>query len=347
MSYTFISTEMGTPSGNAAETCALLHLMCFADERDDIEQFAIDCFNDVTGMDNSCFNLYDLQSKAGKDANPAKIGEELATLFENFVSDFSQFFHSYTLFVGGVSASVLEDTGLTEFGFHSMKPRAQKSVREKLIATCKKRHRGTIAERVTDENVDDFLSGVRFVTAKADPVEYIRALANNTSALLPSERVLRKTFTEIRDMQSKLKNREGIAGKRIEHPYEVMDFGRVLKVRPIRLLILERLLGCDFNKDDVPLEFNDYLQTLPIEEDLDDVAEDCQNAMFKQYFNKNDREAFWTLLNEIVTVLESDHSAGIKDVYNRLDPAAIKACWQMDRRAHLYFIATIKDGLHK
>lgn len=347
MSYTFISTERGTAPGNAAETCALLHFMCFADERDDIEQFAIDCFNDVTGMDNSCSNLYDLQSKAGKNANPARIGEELATLFENYISDFSQFFLSYTLFVGGVSASVLEDANLMEFGFHNMKPRAQKSVRDKLIETCRNRHRGTFAEKVTDENIDDFLSKVRFVTAKADPIEYIRALANNTSALLPSERVLRKTFTEIRDMQSKLKNREGITGKRIEHPYEVMDYGRVLKVRPIRLLIIERLLNRDFYKDDVPEEFNDYLQTLPVEEDLGDVTEDCRNAMFKQYFNKNDREAFWTLLNEIVTVLESDCRAGIKDVYDRLDPATVKACWQMDRRAHLYFIATIKDGLRK
>ena len=51
MSYTFISTERATPSGNAAETCALLHLMCYSNERDEIELFAIDCFNDVTVMD--------------------------------------------------------------------------------------------------------------------------------------------------------------------------------------------------------------------------------------------------------------------------------------------------------
>ena len=66
MAYAFPSMEKGTPSGNAAETCAILHLMCYSKERDDIESFAIDCFNDVTGMDGSCFSLYDAQSKAGK-----------------------------------------------------------------------------------------------------------------------------------------------------------------------------------------------------------------------------------------------------------------------------------------
>ena len=50
MGYKFLSVERNTRSGNNAETCALLHLMCYADERDEIEQFAIDCFNDVTGM---------------------------------------------------------------------------------------------------------------------------------------------------------------------------------------------------------------------------------------------------------------------------------------------------------
>lgn len=44
----------------------MLHLMCYSDERDEIEHFAIDCFNDVTGMDGSCLSLYDVQSKAGK-----------------------------------------------------------------------------------------------------------------------------------------------------------------------------------------------------------------------------------------------------------------------------------------
>ena len=128
MSYTFVSTEKGTPQGNAAETCALLHLMCYSNDSDAIEQFAIDCFNDVTGMDASCFALHDVQSKAGKSITPAKLGEDLVTLFENSVSEFSQHFVSLTLFVGGISPSVLSNPDLTEFKFEDMKPRAQASI---------------------------------------------------------------------------------------------------------------------------------------------------------------------------------------------------------------------------
>lgn len=109
MSYKFISIERGTPAGNDAETRALLHLLCFSSEHDSIEQFAIDCFNDVTGMDKPCMVLHDVQSKAGKNITPSKLGEYLVTLFENDVSEFKHYFRSLTLFIGGISPSVLHD----------------------------------------------------------------------------------------------------------------------------------------------------------------------------------------------------------------------------------------------
>lgn len=59
MEYVFTATETGTPSGNEAETKALLHMLDATE--DGIELFAVDCFNDVTGMDNPCFVLHDAQ----------------------------------------------------------------------------------------------------------------------------------------------------------------------------------------------------------------------------------------------------------------------------------------------
>lgn len=50
MEYVFTATETGTPSGNEAEAKALLHMLDATE--DGIELFAVDCFNDVTGMDN-------------------------------------------------------------------------------------------------------------------------------------------------------------------------------------------------------------------------------------------------------------------------------------------------------
>ena len=347
MGYTFISTEQGTASGNTAETCALLHLMCFSNERDEIELFAIDCFNDVTGMDGSCFTLHDVQSKAGKNTNPAKLGEELATLFENSVSDFSQFFVTLTLFVGGVSPSVLQDSSLAEFSFHDMKPAAQKSVRSKLVETCSNRHKKAFADKLTDENIDDFLCRVRFVTAKANPTEYILSIARTTSALFHDERKLMRIFTEIRDKQSALKNRPGIAGESIDRPDQVMDYGRFLRVREIKLLVIERLLNREFYRDDVPDDFKEYMKTLPVEEVEKEIVEDCTNELFTQYFDKNDRNAFWTLFDEIVTILEADLNADIRDVYAKIGINTLRGCGHMTKRSHLYFIAIIKDGLHR
>ncbi len=345
MAYAFPSMEKGTPAGNAAETCAMLHLMCYSEERDVIEHFAIDCFNDVTGMDGSCLSLYDVQSKAGNNINPAKIGEDLATLFENAVSEFSQYFVTFTLFVGGVSSSVLETPELTEFGYHDMKPKAQESVRAHLISEVKEGHKGRFATYVTDENIDNFLCKVRFVVSKAEPAEYIRVLAHTSSALMPGDRELMNIFTQIRDKQSALKNRGAIVGESINRPDEVTNYGRIIKWREIKLLIIERLLDRRFYKDKAPAEFMEYLETLPPEEDIKDVAEDCRNEMLMQYFDKSDSDAFWRLFDEIVTVVEAGPDASIIDVYRSIDVKTLKACRHMEPRSKLYFIATIKDGL--
>lgn len=91
--------------------------MCFAPERDEIDLFAIDCFNDVTGMDNSCITLHDVQSKGETKITPAKLGEYLATLFENRASDFSKYFDTLTLFVGAYRQPRLRIRRLRNFDF--------------------------------------------------------------------------------------------------------------------------------------------------------------------------------------------------------------------------------------
>lgn len=345
MGYQFISTEKGTPNGNRAETCALLHLMCFAPERNQIDQFAIDCFNDVTGMDNPCISLHDVQSKAGTNITPGKLGEYLATLFENCVSEFSQYFVTLTLFVGGVSSATLQDPTLTEFGFHHLQPKAQASVREHLEQACRKRHNGIPDELINGDNIDDFLSRVRFVIAKEDETEYIRALAHNSSAILPDRRTLLNIFGQIRDQQSSLKNRKGIAGKIIDRPDAVMDYGRILSAHQIRLLVIQRLLNMDFLTDDSPDSFRSYLNSLPPEMRPEDVEEDCRNELKLQYFDKNNKDAFWRLLDKVVTVLQDEPDADIKEVYRRIDNDTLASCTHLTRPSHLYFIATIKDGL--
>ena len=63
------------------ETKALLYLLCEDGANGNIIGFAIDFFNDVTGMDRNALRLYDIQSK-GTDSGPSALGQELVTLVD-------------------------------------------------------------------------------------------------------------------------------------------------------------------------------------------------------------------------------------------------------------------------
>ena len=122
-----------------------------------------------------------------------------------------------------------------------------------------------------------------------------------------------------------------------------MDYGRILKRRVIELLVIERLLNRDFLKDDTPDSFRSYLQSFPPDVNDEELVEDCRNSLYLQYFDKNDRDAFWHLLDEIVAALD----ASIEMIHECIDIESLKSCVHLDKRAHLYFIATVKDGLFR
>ena len=69
MGYTIRSSEKTSSSASEMETKALLHLLCEDRANGNIIGFAIDFFNDVTGMDRNALRLYDIQSK-GTDSGP-------------------------------------------------------------------------------------------------------------------------------------------------------------------------------------------------------------------------------------------------------------------------------------
>ena len=57
MIYVIRSSEQNASRGNDMETRALLHLLNFRNKHGDIEGFAIDFFNDVTGVDSMALHL--------------------------------------------------------------------------------------------------------------------------------------------------------------------------------------------------------------------------------------------------------------------------------------------------
>ena len=60
MPYTVQSSEKLRKSGSEAETKALLYLMNFREDSDEIYYFVVDFFNDLTGMDRLGKRLWDL-----------------------------------------------------------------------------------------------------------------------------------------------------------------------------------------------------------------------------------------------------------------------------------------------
>lgn len=345
MPYVFDTSERTTSSGNVAETKALLHLLCFDDDRDEIDAFAIDCFNDVTGMNSLSTALFDVQSKATSKTSPQGIGKDLVTLYKNYLSEFAPYFRSYTLFLGGVSSTVLQDASLSCFGFDDMQPKAQVKVRDALLTACSEK---TYIDdsSVTDESIDRFLGIVKFTQSMPADTDYIRPLIRTSAAVMPDDRVLQRIFNEIRDSQSHFKNRPSVSNKAITVPSQVWDYSRVLRRRQIELLVIERVINRNPMKDPVPESFNSYLQN-QVPEDEEEVVEDCRNAITLQYFDKNNKEPFWRLLDAVVTELDNDPDANIEDVYNRIDSAVCDDCEHLNRPALLYFIANIKDGVKR
>lgn len=353
--YRFYSSEPTTAAGNEYETKALLHLLCFSEDSGDIDLFAVDCFNDVTGMNSSCITLHDVQSKSGKAITPSELGKDLVTLLENRMSSFSPYFATYTLFVGGVSPKSLQDKTLEEFEFHHLTPKAQESIRKHLkeeygrrLDHRKKRYSSDdFSDSELGEDVlDEFLSQVRFVVGKKDTADYIRPLIRTATKLLPNVNELRHIFTQIRDMQSKLKNRSPIVGDSIQHPRDVMSFNRILYRRKIELLVIERLLDRDFLGHDTPKSFEPYLNGFAPDEDLDELVEDCRNAISLFFFDKNGRDTFWKLFDEIVYALDNNPEADITAISRAIDEEVISNCPKyLDGRSLLYFIAIMKDGI--
>ena len=54
-------------------------------------------------------------------------------------------------------------------------------------------------------------------------------------------------------------------------------------------------------------------------EDEDAILESCQQHINLQFFDKNSKEAFWELLDNVVSELTNDHDADINTIFDRLD----------------------------
>lgn len=345
MIYIIRSSEQNAARGNDMETRALLHLLNFRNKHGDIEGFAIDFFNDVTGVDSMALHLYDIQSKASK-SGASDIGQELVTLFKNYVSEFRDFFVEEILFLGGVRKSIFEDEELSEFKYADLTPEAQETIKHALKDECTKK--GYINDDdITDANLDGFLGEVFFVVSKDTIEEYIIPLVRSSKSIIPTPKDLQAIFNEIRKAQVGIKTRTKVEGIEIEHPYEAYNYSRVLKKSDIELLVINRLINKNPLEAGIPTCFVPIYSKLAASapEDAEDKIEECQNALARQMFASSEATSFWALLNEVVIRIDSDPSADVESIFQSLDPTILRACKFLDVLSAQYFISIVKDGL--
>lgn len=342
MGYTIRSSEKTSSSASEMETKALLHLLCEDDNKGDIVGFAIDFFNDVTGMDRNAFRLYDIQSK-GTDSGPSALGQELVTLYKNYSSEFKGFFVAQILFVRSVTKPVLGDQMLSEFRYCDMTETAQKKLRSSFMQACEDK---TYIDDglLDDETVDSFLNQVVFVVAKPDKEDYIRPLIKTNNALGATDRDLRAIFAEIRKKQLGIKTSSKVEGLELARPSEAFSSGRFLRRSDIELLVISRLLNRNPLKAGVPRPFEPIYNGF--EEDYaEEMLEGCQNDLAKQMFATTEAPAFWTLLSDIVTAIKNNPDKDVEEIYQDISPSTLNGCKQMDALSHQYFISIVKEGL--
>lgn len=343
MSYTVRSSEKLRKSGAEAETKALLYLMNFRSDSDQIYYYVIDFFNDLTGMDRFSSTLWDLQSKANINNYPKSLGRELVTLFKNYISRI--YFNKYILFVGGVNDNFRIDSTQNTFGIENVTVNSISSLKSGLIDEAKKRE---YIEKsyITDDNVDDFLRKVLFVVDDKQPREYVKAIIKNHPTIIPEDRILDAIFNEIRDIQASKKNISNVEGITIQTVDEALNYYRHLTTNEIRMLTLQRIINRDPVGCGVPLSFLPIFVSCPPERQKD-LIEDCQGTLCRALFNKNASESFWSIFENVYNNIIFFPHDDVQSLYNKLDYNLCTTSPDFDVQSLKYFIAVVKDGIQK
>lgn len=343
MAYKVTSSERLRPSGAEYETKALLYLMNFRNDSNDIYFFIVDFFNDLTGMDRMGRKLWDIQSKGAKTSSPKAIGRELVTLFKNFRSELD--FSYYLLFLGGVSNTVRIDNSLNIFDISNIKPTSINKIKEGLLEESKEKTYIN-SESITDEEINAFLHKVQFIVDDKKPSEYVKSIVKIHSKIIPNEETLTAIFNEIRDQQSSKKNTGVVENLTIETSFEALDYYRHLTSSEIKLLVLGRIINRNPFEKGIPFSFIPTLDKAPVEK-RKVVLEDCQLSLSRALFNKNCADDFWSLFENVYTTISLNPNDNINIIFKKLDPVLVDKCFNFDAISLKYFISIVKDGVQE
>lgn len=341
MPYIVRSTESKRGKASDYETKALLYLMGGRDDSCEIFSFAIDFFNDVTGLSVHANKVWDLQSKGNAAKGPKDIGKELVTLFKNYMSDLD--FDFLILFMAGVPDSFRIDNNLNTFGVENIAERALEKVKKGLEEEATKK---TYIEDewINADNITSFLNKVIFVIDDKSKAEYVKSIISLNSRFVPSDEILDGVFNKIRDAQSAKKNTKSVEGETISHFRDVIHYDRTIKAQEIRLMVINTLVNRNIVGYGTPQFFFPLIQNYDVIEQRK-VIEDCQLQISLALFDKANSDSFWDLLSVIVEAVKVHKELGTSEIFSLIaDTNAVKSTL-MDVLSIQYLISVMKEAL--
>lgn len=343
MAYIVSHTEKLQPSARAKELETLFYMFSVSKNKDDIEYYVVDVFNDLTGADSSYSHAYDFQSKAQYNENPALIAENLETLFLNYLSSFP--FVSFTLFYGGANGKWLIDTSLQEYRFSNFTDKAKSTILEKLQLINKetKTHESTAVDLT---RINGFLDKVYFVSPKQTSKEYLTQYLSGLTKKILSSDICARICTAIGNAQQALKN-TSLEGKALSKLNEVSKYGHSLSKSQIKNKILNTIFSENiFKSHSIPLEFQQYNAGYP-EGLMKEHFEDCQDGIFKAYSVKGMDKQFWLFFKSICQIYEANKDTTLNQISNLIANGTLKMHPFMDHDSSLLFASYIKGEFYE
>jgi len=340
--YTFKTTEQTQEKGSDYETYSLLYLLGMHSQSDDIQYVLVDCFNDTTGLDENATRLWDIQAKGHKTLNPKKIGRILFTLFDNYVSDFP--FVDFILIVQNIDKKYLIDSTISLFGIINFEENVRRKIELGLHDEYIRRYK--IADELLYEKHKEkyFLENVKFKIWTLSKSDTVKTMVVFRDASIKNEDFYESIFNEIRDKQSSLKN-YNVEGLVISQPSEALQLNKHIGKTEITTLLINRIIGAElFTQINVPPALIKYLPSNNVE-DIKDLIIECNSAISKTFFNKNNRKNIWKLLEEIVSMVTKNDNKSVQEYQNMIPQKLKEQVHSLDDLQLKFLIAKVLEGV--
>lgn len=336
--YQFITTERNNSRASEYETKSMLYLFGCRKDSKEMEVFIIDCFNDVTGSNANADKLWDVQSKGVKSLNPKKIGINLVTLFQNYISDIS--FAYYILFMPKLKEMYLYNEKLRVYGIRNFLIQYEEKIKQGLEEEYERRN----GFRPKEDDIENFLDKVEFVIANEKNMEYVKKITSFKSSTVLEEKFYDIIFSEIQTKQTAIKN-INIHQCQIDKANEVLKYKKYLWKKDIDALVINRIVGMDiFNYRSIPNIFIDEIKHLNAEERKDTLLE-CQSRIAKLLFNKNGRNGFWKFFEVLLSYKDEILQKQPREILKKIKKEKVIIPHVLNDMSVIYLISILKEGL--